>query len=341
MSDPVDARTTSDLTTHDRHETVPVDPDGLGGGLARRRLMLGAGAAALVAGTALTAQPADAAPRSAASGGRTQASPVTTTIGSSPVSGLVYRHASWLDFFPEGGTATRSWGGYGAYSSTSSATMWATVEIPAGALVRDIEWYVRNVSSDTVSGLGRIWAAGVGTLYTTIVDTAVTSGSSAVVARRSIVSSASYGPYPLGTKINLGINTLTDGSVQVNGARVGFSQGAGATGLLPTPIRAYDSRDSGGKLSGGSVRTITLPSSIVRPGVSGVIINLTSVESEANGYLKAYPGNSAEPAVSSLNFQAGKTIANGAIVGVSASRQIKIFASKTTHVIIDVAGTIG
>ncbi|WP_375426362.1 hypothetical protein [uncultured Friedmanniella sp.] len=343
MSDPIDVPvgTTSSLTTRDRLEYVPVDPRGLGGALGRRSLMLGAGAAAVVAGAALTARPAEAAPRSAAHGGtKAQASPVTTTLASAPISGYTYHHASWLDFQLESGSGGRSWGGYGAYG-TASATLWATLEIPAGALVRDVEWYVRNTSAGPSSGLARIWAAGTGTLYSTLVDTPIPVGSGGVVATRSVVRADAYGPHPLGTKLALGISTTSDAAIQVNGVRVGFSQGAGSTGLLPTPVRAYDSRLSEGRLDGGSVRTITLPASVVRPGTSGVIVNLTSVGSVASGYLKAYSASSPAPAVSALNYQAGTTVANAAVVGVSSSRRIKIYASKATHVIVDIAGTIG
>jgi len=218
--------------------------------------------------------------------------------------------------------------------------MWATVEIPAGALVRDIEWYVYNNSGSTVSALGRIWAAGTGTLFSTLADTSIVSGSG-VVARRSIVSSANYGPHPLGTKITLGLNTAGAGNVQVNGARVGFTQGAGAVGLLTSPIRAYDSRVTGGKLVAGSTRTITLSSSFIRPGTSGVIINIAAVSADANGYLRVYPGNAGAPEASTLNYQEARSVANMVMVGISSSRQIKVYASQSVHVILDVTGTIG
>lgn len=317
--------------------------------LARRGLVLGAGAAALAAGSL-----AGALPARAASAGSTTAdgagdglsaaaqadSPVASTIGSPPISGYTYRHVSWLDFQPESGPATRDYGGRGVHSSGVSPYMWATVEIPAGALVRDIEWYVYNESGSAVTGLGRLWAAGTGTLFSTLADTSVPS-SATTQARRSVVSSSNYGPHPLGTKIALGLQTNATGTIQVNGARVGFSQGAGAVGLLPVPIRAYDTRVTGGKLAAGVVRTITLSSTIVRPGTTGLIVNVTAVAPAGGGYLKVYPGNVAQPEVSTINFAAGEVIANMIFVGVSSSRQVKLYSSQSVHVVLDVTGTIG
>ncbi|MGI8880795.1 MAG: hypothetical protein ACR2KJ_09895 [Jatrophihabitans sp.] len=157
-----------------------------------------------------------------------------------------------------------------------------------------------------------------------------------------VAPAASNGPYPHGTRLNLGLRTYDDMSVVVNGARVGFTAGAGEIGLLPTPIRAYDSRTSGGRLAAGSTRTITLPAAIVQPGISGVLVNIAAVGATQSGYLKVYAGNAAAPAASSLNFSSsGATIANAIIVGVSSARQIKIFANKAVHVVVDVTGTVG
>ncbi len=75
------------------------------------------------------------------------------------------------------------------------------------------------------------------------------------------------------------------------------------------------------------------------PGVTGVLVNITATGATADGYLKVYPGNASAPAASALNFQE-KSIANAIVVGVSSSRQIKIYASRTVHVIVDITGTL-
>ena len=268
------------------------------GPFSRRGLMLGAGAAAAVVGTALAgAQPAAAEPGN----GKTavgnaldptvDGSPVDTSLGSAAQSGFTYRTVSMFDFTPEASASPRAWGGYGTYTANAASFLWASIEIPAGALIRDIEWYVRNGSTAPVTGLGRLWVAGQGNLFSTVADATI-AVSASTTRTRITVPVASRGPYPLSTKLNLGINTPSDATVQVNGCRVGFSQGGGQLGLLPTPIRVYDSRTST-KLAAGETRTVTLPSSLIQPGVAGIKANVIATATEAAGHLKLFSAASA------------------------------------------------
>lgn len=266
--------------------------------------------------------------------------PPASSIASAPISGYTYRQVSLFDFSPEASTAQRAWSPYGVYALVNACNLWASMEIPAGALVRDIEWYARNASGATAIGLGRYWRPDSASLYPTAVD--VTIGASVdVAAYRATVPLSQAGPLPVGTKLFLGLYTGTDGQLTVNGVRVGFSQGAGATGLLPTPVRAYDSRVSGGKLAKGSTRVITLPASAVPAGTTAALVNITATNGKTSGYLKVYPGNASAPASSAINFAAGPAIANAMTVGVSSARQIRIYASADVHVIVDVSGTVG
>ncbi|GAA1708373.1 hypothetical protein GCM10009809_00770 [Isoptericola hypogeus] len=314
-------------------------------GVARRRFLTGAGAAA-VAGLAAAGTPATAAPPddTAAGGpgaGRATANdtPIDSTIASAPASGYVYRHASFFDFEPEIHSAARAWGGNGCYATTGSP-MWASIDIPQGARVRDIEWYVYNASATNVLCLGRVWAAGTGTLGTVAVDVQASPGNG-IRAFRGVVPSSAYGPFPLGCKLMLGFNSYTGATSQVNGARVGFSNGGGATGMLSTPIRAYDSRATGGRLSAGTTRTITLPPSTCPVGTSAVIVNLIAVGAERSGFLRMWPGHVTDTSTSAINYTKGTTLANAQVVGVSNARKIKLRSSARTHVVIDVLGTIG
>lgn len=316
----------------------------------RRGLILGAGAATLLA-TGVAGAPGAAAARAGeptpsaagdpsrtpAATRRTEGSPIASTLGSPPISGYTYRHVSMFDFTPESWTAGRAWGGLGVFAAGTN--LWASVDIPAGARIRDIEWYVHNESGIAALGMGRLWAAGSGQMNSAVADVSIPSGSG-ITRTRAVVPSSSEGPYPLGCKLNLALYTGTS-ATQINGARVGFQQGAGATGLLPAPIRAYDSRLTGGKLTAGSTRTITLPTSAVAPGTAGVLLNITAHTASGAGYLKVYPGNAAAPTASALNFASGLSIANAMTVGVSSSRQIKIYTSQAVHIIVDVSGTVG
>ena len=69
-------------------------------------------------------------------------------------------------------------------------------------------------------------------------------------------------------------------------------------------------------------------------------MNVTVTQPTAAGFLTLYPGP-ALPLVSSINYSAGQTRANNAVVGLSVSGQLAIRcgqASGTTHAILDVTG---
>ncbi|SDI88248.1 hypothetical protein SAMN05444157_0622 [Frankineae bacterium MT45] len=318
----------------------------------RRRFFAGAGAAALGA-AALGATPAraDAAPvvpgtpTGAGAAGVPEAHPDATTAGttiaSAPLPGYTYRHAEMFDFTPESGIAIRQWGGNGVYTTGASGALWTSMEIPAGAKVRDVEWYAYNNSSATTIALARIWRAGSGGFYVPVVDVTIPISTS-VVATRGVVAAADYGPFPTGTKLALAFYTNdTTGKNQVNGVRVGFSEGAGAVGVFAVPVRAYDTRSTGNKFAGGELRAITLPASSVPVGTTSVQLKFTSANSTISGNLKAYPAGGSLPQMTVLNYQAGQQAGNVVMMNVPPSRQIVILASTATDVIVDIVGTVG
>jgi hypothetical protein len=328
------------------------------GTIGRRGVILGAGSAALVAGSGLTNPAAAAQPMSqgdgvAPSGDGTvpsgdgvaaarvaapEGSPITTTIASAPVSGFIYRTVSMYDFVPFYPASQRTWGGSGIYTAGTSGPVRATVEIPPGALVRDVEYYVYNNSGSDVFPDTYLYVAGSGSLASIGASVAVPSGS-AITAMRVVVPPTGYGAYPLASRVLVSLTTPTTATVQINGARVGFSQGSGGVGMFDTPIRAYDSRHFT-KLNAGSTRTVTLTPDIVPPGATALLVNVTAVNGEAAGYLRVYSAAAAQ-SPASLYFKGdGKPIANWQIVGVSAARKIKVYASKRVHFVIDVTGIV-
>jgi hypothetical protein len=73
-----------------------------------------------------------------------------------------------------------------------------------------------------------------------------------------------------------------------------------------------------------------------------VTANLTVTKPATGGYLTVWSGAVARPTESSINFAAGQTIANLTVSGIAAfnttTDTIAIYASVTTHVILDVTG---
>jgi hypothetical protein len=72
-----------------------------------------------------------------------------------------------------------------------------------------------------------------------------------------------------------------------------------------------------------------------------VAVNLTVTGATAAGDLRAYPGGTLLPAISSINYGAGQTRANNAILLLGAAGDIAVRcvqASGTVHFILDVTG---
>jgi len=126
------------------------------------------------------------------------------------------------------------------------------------------------------------------------------------------------------------------------------ARAAGTFVALASPARLLDTRGPGltvdGQSSGaGLVGTAGRPSvqvtvrgrAGVPTGATAVVVNVTVTGSQSGGYVTLWPGGS-QPPTSTLNFDAGQTIANAAVVGTTGS--VRLFASVPTHVILDITG---
>jgi len=159
----------------------------------------------------------------------------------------------------------------------------------------------------------------------------------------------------------------TDGSISIFSASgvvdvvvdiVGwFSTTGGYRSLVPT--RIVDTRPGGpvtidgqwqgrGAIGPGQALSVSVldrsddgPSP--RDRVSAVAVNLVAVDAKASGHLTVYPGGSAKPNASNLNFVAGQTIANMVIAKVGSDGTIMIANGSPlpTHVVVDVVGWFG
>jgi RHS repeat-associated protein len=100
---------------------------------------------------------------------------------------------------------------------------------------------------------------------------------------------------------------------------------------LATPTRALDTRYGTGAPqakvgAGGEVALqVTGSAGVPATGVAAVVLNLTAVGGTATSYLTAYPDGTSRPITSNLNFTAGDTTANAAIVKVSPSGTIRLY----------------
>jgi hypothetical protein len=314
--------------------------------ISRRGLIAGLGAAggAIALGTVApaSAAPASGSPRSAAAAPRPQMQRDTPPGGIAPISsapqfGVSYQFRCWDDFFPEDDLAYgRKFGGGGFYTNVNDDYLAATFDLPPGATLYDLEWYVSN--STVMNVYANVWASNEAILNT-FWSTSVPAGSG-VTAHRFVIPSTVNGPYPHGTRLMVAAGTATNGSTLINGVRAGFKNAPRTPVLLPTPVRAYDSRSADGPLSSGHSRTISL-ASYLPDGAAGAIVNPTVIQTVTSGYLKLYAAGTPQPSTSTVNwFGTGQSIGNQSTTAVSLDRSVTVTigGGHSTQFVLDVVG---
>jgi hypothetical protein len=102
-----------------------------------------------------------------------------------------------------------------------------------------------------------------------------------------------------------------------------------------TLIANHSALDSSGRLLGGHALELQLDTFVIF--AYAVHFNLTATAETANGFLTASPVGTT-PTTSNLNFSLGKSIANSGLSPLSSNTSIFIYASHTTHVILDLQG---
>jgi subtilisin-like proprotein convertase family protein len=112
------------------------------------------------------------------------------------------------------------------------------------------------------------------------------------------------------------------------------------------PCRVIDTRDPSGPLggpalAGGSTRTFPIASQCGIPAdAASVSANITITGPTAEGHLTFYPNGTAPPLVSMINYRAGQTRANNAILVLGPSEDFNVSCAGvgTVNLILDVNG---
>lgn len=119
------------------------------------------------------------------------------------------------------------------------------------------------------------------------------------------------------------------------------------SGLLRplVPTRLLDTRTSTGghrgSFSGNETFNLQVlgQGGVPSSGVSAVIVNLAVTDPTTSSFLTAFPAGSTVPEASNLNFTAGQTVPNRAIVKVGSGGRIALYNhSGSTDVVVDVNG---
>jgi glucose/arabinose dehydrogenase len=120
-----------------------------------------------------------------------------------------------------------------------------------------------------------------------------------------------------------------------------------ATYFTLTPCRVLDTRNPNGPLGGpalvgGANRTFAIANQCGIPaGATSVSVNVTITGPTAQGHLTFYAAGAPPPLVSTINYRAGQTRANNAILLLGAAGDFVVScsqASGTVHFILDVNG---
>ena len=112
----------------------------------------------------------------------------------------------------------------------------------------------------------------------------------------------------------------------VDTRQAGFPAGYGAPALVGGSPRNFDLNDD--PLCTG-----------IPAGVGAYSLNVTVTNAQGPGFILIYPQGSAQPSVSTLNYVAGQTIANAAIVPAGAGGGVTVIAGVSgTDLIIDING---
>jgi IPT/TIG domain len=106
------------------------------------------------------------------------------------------------------------------------------------------------------------------------------------------------------------------------------------------PIRILDTRSGAGSpLGPGTIRTLTVPSTVVPSAATAVVLNMTEVNGTAASLLTVYPYATTKPNASNLNFLAHTVIANLVTVSLSPGERVNIFNDLgSVNVLADVEG---
>ena len=118
---------------------------------------------------------------------------------------------------------------------------------------------------------------------------------------------------------------------------------SGSSRMVPVgPTRAADTRTGLGgsrRVAAGSTTVFDLRSTLP-PRSTAVALNLTAVSPATAGYMTAFPCGRQQPATSSLNFAAGETRPNNAIVATD-DDTICIYSDAEADILIDVTAAFG
>lgn len=106
------------------------------------------------------------------------------------------------------------------------------------------------------------------------------------------------------------------------------------------PTRLLDTRRAGVAGAGSITRVRVAGRAGVPSSASAAVLNVTAVDPLAPGYLTVYPCGGSPPNASNVNYTPGQVVPNAVVSRMSSNGEVCIFTSATTHLLVDVAGSL-
>jgi hypothetical protein len=114
----------------------------------------------------------------------------------------------------------------------------------------------------------------------------------------------------------------------------------GGLWLLPTPIRAVDTRDLPGKLGAGQMLTVQIAGiNNIPDQATAALVSVTAVEPCADTFLTVFPCGAPLPTASVVNAKALTIVANSAVVRLGGGA-LCVYSLRPTDVLVDVSGWV-
>jgi hypothetical protein len=168
----------------------------------------------------------------------------------------------------------------------------------------------------------RLLAASLAGTFATI-ESVITEGTTETASTKDVVQK------------DLGSPTSDLSYTPVNPCRIVDTRVAGGA-LTANVMRVFDGFSANFSTQGGTATNCGMPN-----GVAAIAMNVYAVNPSTLGFIKVWPANGAEPAVSTVNYQSGiVAIATGTIVPVDTANSNR-FAAKSpagVDLIVDVVG---
>lgn len=105
-------------------------------------------------------------------------------------------------------------------------------------------------------------------------------------------------------------------------------------------VRWLDTRDSGTKIRAGEIVRLDATVGGFDPA-AGIVVNVTTVDTEGPGFLTLYPCTDEVPTSSILNTRPGLVVSNASIAATDDDGFVCIFSLTSTHLVVDMMGTVG